>query len=73
MPTNIFGINGKYDFENSHVIIAMILKFYTAKKLNKKSHFMGRWQSKREFIYSDDVAKFVWPFCLSQNQITINF
>ena len=51
MPTNIFGINDKYDFYNSHVIPAMILKFYTAKKLNKKSHFMGRWQSKGVYLF----------------------
>ena len=58
MPTNIFGINDKYDFYNSHVIPAMILKFYTAKKLNKKKVILwGDGKSKREFIYSDDVAK----------------
>jgi len=58
MPTNIFGINDKYDFYNSHVIPAMILKFYTAKRLNKKQvNLWGNGKAKREFIFSDDVAK----------------
>ena len=58
MPTNIYGINDKYDFHNSHVIPALLLKFHTAKKLNKK--FVDVWGSgkaKREFIFADDVAK----------------
>lgn len=58
MPTNIFGINDKYDFYNSHVIPAMILKFHKAKKLNKnKVSVWGNGKAKREFIFSDDVAK----------------
>lgn len=58
MPTNIYGINDKYHFDNSHVIPALILKFHTAKKLNKK--FVNVWGSgkaKREFMFADDVAK----------------
>ena len=51
MPTNIFGINDKYDFYNSHVIPAMILKFYTAKKLNKKKVILwGDGKSKRSLF-----------------------
>ncbi len=58
MPTNIYGINDKYDFHNSHVIPALLLKFHTAKKLNKKIvDVWGSGKAKREFIFADDVAK----------------
>lgn len=57
MPTNIYGINDKYNNEKSHVIPAMILKFLKAKKSNKKIiKIWGDGTPKREFLYSDDLA-----------------
>ena len=32
MPTNLFGPNDNFDLENSHVLPALIKKFYDAKK-----------------------------------------
>jgi GDP-L-fucose synthase len=58
MPTNIYGINDRYDVEKSHVIPAMILKFLNAKKSNKKIvKIWGDGTPKREFLYSDDLAE----------------
>jgi len=58
MPTNIYGINDKYDDQKSHVIPAMILKFLKAKKYNKKIvKIWGDGTPKREFLYSDDLAE----------------
>jgi GDP-L-fucose synthase len=58
MPTNIYGINDRYDVEKSHVIPAMILKFLEAKKSNKKIiKIWGDGTPKREFLYSDDLAE----------------
>ena len=58
MPTNIYGINDKYNNEKSHVIPAMILKFLKAKKSNKKIiKIWGDGTPKREFLYSDDLAE----------------
>ena len=58
MPTNIYGMNDRYNHEKSHVIPAMILKFLKAKKSNKKIiKLWGDGTPKREFLYSDDLAE----------------
>jgi GDP-L-fucose synthase len=58
MPTNIYGLNDKYDQMKSHVIPAMILKFLDAKKRNKKVvELWGDGIPEREFLYSDDLAE----------------
>jgi GDP-L-fucose synthase len=58
MPTNIYGVNDKYEAEMSHVIPGMILKFLEAKKKNiKKIILWGDGSPKREFLYSDDLAE----------------
>lgn len=57
MPTNIYGMNDRYNDEKSHVIPAMILKFLKAKKSNKKIiKIWGDGTPKREFLCSDDLA-----------------
>jgi len=57
MPTNTFGPNDNYDFEDSHFFPALLKKIIIAKKNNKK--FITLWgdgKAKREIIYADDVA-----------------
>ena len=33
MPTNLYGTNDNYDDQNSHVMAALLKKFYIAKNL----------------------------------------
>jgi GDP-L-fucose synthase len=60
MPTNLYGINDKYDDLNSHVIPALIRRFHFAKIKNLKSvKVWGTGLAKREFLFSDDLAEAV--------------
>jgi len=58
MPTNLYGPGDNYHLENSHVIPALIRKFHEAKINNDPSVTVwGTGTPKREFLYSDDMAK----------------
>ena len=57
MPTNLYGPNDNYDLNNSHVLPALIRKFYEAKQSN--SHEVVVWGTGsplREFLHVDDLA-----------------
>lgn len=57
MPTNLYGPNDNYDLENSHVLPALIRKFYEAKRSNSSEVTVwGTGAPKREFLYVDDLA-----------------
>lgn len=58
MPTNLYGPGDNYNLENSHVVPALIRKFYEA-KLSKKKYVTcwGSGNVKREFLHVDDLAK----------------
>lgn len=57
MPTNLYGPNDNYDLNNSHVLPALISKFYTAKEQNLPSvEIWGSGTPKREFLHVDDLA-----------------
>ncbi len=57
MPTNLYGPNDNYDLHNSHVLPALIRKFYEAKlKGNKEVEIWGTGSPKREFLHVDDLA-----------------
>ncbi len=57
MPTNTYGQNDNYDDLNSHVMPALLKKFYLAEK-NKlpQVEVWGSGKPLREFIYVDDLA-----------------
>lgn len=58
MPCNTFGVNDRYDPDNSHVIPALIRKFHEAKLAGADSvELWGTGTPRREFIYSDDLAR----------------
>jgi GDP-L-fucose synthase len=58
MPTNLYGPNDNYDLENSHVLPALIRKCHEAKMQNKEELVIwGTGTPRREFLYSDDLAK----------------
>lgn len=57
MPASLYGVNDKFDINNSHVIPSMIMKIHTAKIENKP--FVELWGTGtplREFLYVDDMA-----------------
>lgn len=57
MPTNLYGINDNFHPENSHVIPALLRRFYDANKNGDKQVVAwGSGTPKREFLYVDDMA-----------------
>jgi GDP-L-fucose synthase len=58
MPTNLYGPNDNYDLNTSHVIPALLRKFYEAKMNNAPSvEVWGTGSPLREFLHVDDLAK----------------
>ena len=58
MPTNLYGPGDNYHLNNSHVMPALISKFYKAKVNNEKEVICwGTGSPKREFLYVDDLAE----------------
>ena len=57
VPNNLFGKHDNFDLENSHVLPALIRKFYEATENNKDVVLWGSGTPLREFTYSDDLAK----------------
>lgn len=57
MPTNLYGENDNFDLETSHVLPALIRKFYQA-KINgwPNVDLWGTGSPKREFLHVDDLA-----------------
>lgn len=57
MPTNLYGPNDNFDLTESHVLPALIRKFYEAKARNKPYVVVwGDGSPRREFLYVDDMA-----------------
>ena len=69
MPCNLYGIGDNYNLKTSHVIPALINKFYTAKIKNKEQvTCWGTGEPLREFLYVDDLAE-ACLFCLKNWKI----
>jgi len=57
MPTNLYGPHDNFDLENSHVLPALIRKFYMAKRESNPSVTVwGTGTSYREFLHVDDLT-----------------
>jgi GDP-L-fucose synthase len=57
MPTNLYGPNDNFDLETSHVLPAMIRKFYDAAENGHADVTLwGTGSPRREFLHVDDVA-----------------
>ena len=57
MPTNLYGQNDNFDLHTSHVLPAMIRKFYDAKISNSPEVTLwGTGNPMREFLHVDDLA-----------------
>ena len=60
MPTNLYGPGDNYDLQTSHVLPAMLRKFYEAKENNHVDVLLwGTGTPKREFLHVDDLANAV--------------
>lgn len=58
MPTNLYGPGDNFDLQSSHVLPALIRKFHEAKISGSSTVTVwGSGKPKREFLYSDDLAK----------------
>tara|TARA_Y100000389_G_scaffold153920_1_gene154294 strand:- start:661 stop:1590 length:930 start_codon:yes stop_codon:yes gene_type:complete len=65
-PANLYGVGDNFDLKSSHVIPALVKKFYLAKKNQKKSvEIWGSGTVKREFLNVDDLAKAI-NFCIKK-------
>jgi len=57
MPTNLYGPNDNFNLNDSHVLPALIRRFYEAKINDQKKVFLwGTGRPYREFMYVDDMA-----------------
>ena len=60
-PANLYGNNDNYNLSSSHVIPALIRKFYEAKKFKKKKVIIwGNGKNRREFLHVDDLVKAIF-------------
>ena len=56
--TNLYGPEDNFQSETSHVVAALIKRFYDAKKNNKKQVVVwGNGESTRDFCYVEDIAE----------------
>lgn len=68
MPTNLYGPNDNYNLQSSHVLPALIRKFYQAKKHNLPSvEIWGTGAPLRELLYVDDLAEACLHLMLNYN------
>lgn len=56
MPTNLYGPGDNYDLSGSHVLPALIRKFYEAKSSGNHVVLWGDGSPLREFLHADDLA-----------------
>jgi len=72
MPTNLYGPNDNYDLKNSHVLPALMRKFYEAIRDGKSEvEIWGSGKPMREFLHVDDLADAC--FFLMQNYSEAGF
>ena len=72
MPTNLYGPNDSFDLETSHVLPALIRKFYEAKVREEKEVIVwGTGNPRREFLHVDDMAD-ACLFLMNLDEQTVN-
>ena len=69
LPINLYGPRDDFSLENSHVIPALIIKFYEAKLSNKKFvEVWGSGEASREFVYVKDTAEAIYLATMNYNK-----
>lgn len=60
IPCNLYGKYDKFDPINSHMIPAVIRKLHEAKRNNTPAEIWGDGSARREFMYAEDLADFIF-------------
>jgi GDP-L-fucose synthase len=60
VPNNLYGPNDNWDYESSHVIPALIRKFYEATVNGTDVTVWGSGEPLREFTFAEDAARIIW-------------
>ena len=69
LPINLYGPRDDFSLENSHVIPALIIKFYDAKLKGKQSvEVWGSGEASREFVYVKDTAEAIYLATMNYNK-----
>ena len=70
IPSNLYGEYDNFNLKESHVIPALVRKFYESTLNNRKEvNIWGNGSAKRDFIYAKDVAKSLIYLCEYSNDI----
>ena len=73
IPCNLYGKYDKFDPQNSHMIPAVISKIYQAKLSNSSEiSIWGDGKSRREFMYTEDLADFIFYAIMNFNKMPQN-
>jgi len=60
IPPNLFGENDNYNYQNGHVLAALLRKLFEAKARGYKTvKVWGTGKVKREFLFSEDAASMI--------------
>lgn len=60
IPCNLYGKYDKFDPKHSHMLPAVIKKIHEAKETNIDSDIWGDGEARREFMYAEDLADFIY-------------
>ena len=60
IPCNLYGLWDKFDVERSHMLPAAIRKIHFAKLTNDNVEIWGSGTARREFMFAEDLANFIY-------------
>lgn len=60
IPCNLYGKYDKFDPKHSHMLPAVIKKIHEAKEANIDCDIWGSGEVRREFMYAEDLADFIY-------------
>ena len=66
---NLYGIHDNFKFKSSHVIPALIHKFYLAKLSSSTVKILGSLNNKRCFMNSEDAAEAIYRLLKNKNEV----
>ncbi len=60
IPCNLYGRYDKFDPKHSHMLPAVVKKVHEAKEAHLDSDIWGSGEARREFMYAEDLADFIY-------------